>query len=106
MFYGTLSTLSAGTLLLPLVADADSSGFGGMWIVFLLVIVILALIAGMSALGLRYIPNDRVGVVEKMWSNRGSVTEGHIIAVNGEAGFQANLLRGGYHLWLWPWQFR
>ena len=37
--------------------------------------------------GLRYIPNNRVGIVEKLWSVRGSVTEGRIIALNGEAGF-------------------
>jgi uncharacterized membrane protein YqiK len=109
MFFGTLSMLSGGTLLslpLPLLAEIDSSGSGWLWIVLVLILVIVGLIAGMSALGLRYIPNDRVGIIEKMWSNSGSIAEGHIIAVNGEAGYQAQLLRGGYHLWLWPWQFR
>ena len=39
-------------------------------------------------LGLRYIPHSSVGVIEKYWSNRGSLKEGRIVAANGEAGFQ------------------
>jgi uncharacterized membrane protein YqiK len=52
----------------------------------------------------RYIPNDRVGIVEKLWSPSGSVKHG-IIALNGEAGFQPELLRGGWHV-LMPFQYR
>jgi uncharacterized membrane protein YqiK len=52
----------------------------------------------------RYIPNDRVGIVEKLWSSSGSVTHG-IIALNGEAGFQPDLLRGGWHVMM-PFQYR
>jgi uncharacterized membrane protein YqiK len=70
------------------------------------VVVVALFLLLVSALGIRYIPNERVGVVEKLWSNRGSITEGHIIAMNGEAGYQANLLRGGVHLFIWRWQFR
>ena len=55
---------------------------------------------------LRSIPNQQVGVVEKLWSSKGSVPEGSIIALNGEAGFQADLLRGGLHFGLWRWQYR
>lgn len=54
----------------------------------------------------RYIPNDQVGVVEKLWSISGSVPEGRIIAIDGEAGYQAELLRGGIHFGLWRWQYR
>src|SRR4030095_3054499 len=35
----------------------------------------------------RFIPNTRVGIVEKRFSPRGSVESG-LIALNGEAGFQ------------------
>jgi uncharacterized membrane protein YqiK len=70
----------------------------------------LALVLGVMLLfelmGLRYISNDRVGVVEKLWSPKGSVPEGRILALNGEAGYQADLLRGGFHFGLWRWQFR
>src|SRR5262249_51498706 len=36
----------------------------------------------------------------------GSVPEGNIIALNGEAGFQSEVLRGGLHFGFWTWQFR
>jgi uncharacterized membrane protein YqiK len=52
----------------------------------------------------RYIPNNKVGVVEKLWSFSGSVQSG-LIALNGEAGFQPDLLRGGWHTLL-PFQYR
>jgi len=52
----------------------------------------------------RYIPNNRVGIVEKLWSGKGSVKTG-LIALNGEAGFQPQLLRGGWHILL-PFIYR
>lgn len=45
----------------------------------------------------RYIPNNRVGVVEKRWSAAGSL-HGGVIALKDEAGFQPDVLRGGIHL--------
>ncbi|MGH7171101.1 MAG: SPFH domain-containing protein [Gemmataceae bacterium] len=69
----------------------------------LIVAVLLLLIAWLTV---RYIPNQQVGVVEKLWSSSGSVSEGRIIALNGEAGYQADLLRGGLHFGLWRWQYR
>ncbi|BDU69269.1 hypothetical protein GETHOR_13700 [Geothrix oryzae] len=53
---------------------------------------------------IRYIPNNRVGIVEKLISGKGSVKTG-LIALGGEAGFQPHLLRGGWHL-LTPFQYR
>src|SRR2546430_5351786 len=44
--------------------------------------------------------------MEKIWSGKGSLKEGQIIARNGEAGFQARFLRGGIHFGLYPWQYR
>jgi uncharacterized membrane protein YqiK len=54
----------------------------------------------------RRIPNEMVGVVEKLWSRKGSVSGGRIIALDGEAGYQADLIRGGLHFGLWRWQYR
>ena len=71
-----------------------------------LVALAVALVVMIEALGMRYIPNNRVGIVEKLWSPRGSVPEGRIIALDGEAGFQADLLRGGLHFGYWRWQYR
>lgn len=53
---------------------------------------------------IRYIPNTRVGIVEKLISGHGSVRSG-LIALHGEAGFQPEVLRGGWHL-LTPLQYR
>lgn len=54
----------------------------------------------------RYIPHHCVGVVEKLWSAKGSVREGQILALHGEAGYQSELLRGGLHFGWWRWQYR
>src|SRR5262245_25284418 len=56
--------------------------------------------------GERWIPNTRSGVVEKLWSRQGSLSAGRLIALDGEAGYQADVLRGGLHLGYWPWQYR
>ena len=47
-------------------------------------------------LGLRVIRSDEVAVVEKWWSVHGSL-KNSIIALNGEAGYSPDLLRGGIH---------
>ena len=52
----------------------------------------------------RYVGNNRIGIVEKLWSGRGSVRHG-FIALAGEAGFQPDVLRGGWHM-LFPFQYR
>src|SRR5437868_4545042 len=70
------------------------------------VLAVLAVLALIELCGLRIIPNDKVGVVENLWSSKGSVTEGRIIALGGEAGYQVDLLRGGIHFGLWRWKFR
>jgi uncharacterized membrane protein YqiK len=53
----------------------------------------------------RYIPNDKVGIVEKLWSAKGSLSRGDIVALKGEAGFQPEVLRGGLHFGYWRWQY-
>jgi uncharacterized membrane protein YqiK len=76
------------------------------WTALTLLILALCLVLAIELLGVRYIPNNRVGIVEKLWSRQGSVSEGRIIALDDEAGFQVHLLRGGFHVKLWRWQFR
>jgi uncharacterized membrane protein YqiK len=66
--------------------------------------VVLA-VALVRASGLvRYIGNNRIAIVEKLWSGRGSI-RGGLIAMNGEAGFQPEVLRGGLHFFV-PFQYR
>src|SRR5689334_1813514 len=66
----------------------------------LVVLVVLALVL---LSGIRAIPNTRIGIVEKRFSGKGSVKSG-FIAMNGEAGFQPKVLRGGLH-YLMPIQY-
>src|SRR3954471_9138204 len=77
------------------------------WVLWLGVLGTLVLLICLPRLlGIVYIPHTQVGVIEKIWSSKGSLREGQIIARNGEAGFQARFLRGGIHLGLYPWQYR
>ena len=66
----------------------------------LVAVLLLVAVSGM----VRYIPNARIGVVEKLWSGSGSVKSG-LLALHGEAGFQPELLRGGFHFFA-PFQYR
>lgn len=65
-------------------------------------LVVLALVLVTSSIV--YIPNNKVGIKEKMWSTKGSVDSG-ILALNGEAGYEPDMLRGGFHL-LIPFMYR
>ena len=95
-----LATSVAGETVVFAVVPGVSGGV--LWLVGLVVLVI----AAWELAGLRYIANNKVGVVEKLWSVKGSVPEGGIIALAGEAGYQAEVLRGGLHFGYWRWQFR
>jgi uncharacterized membrane protein YqiK len=53
---------------------------------------------------IRYISNNRIAVVERLWSPKGSIRSG-LIALKGEAGFQPEILRGGLHFFA-PFQYR
>ena len=64
--------------------------------VYILVAILLLYIIIFKVLGLRIINSDEVGVIEKWWSIRGSL-KNSIIALNGEAGYSPDLLRGGMH---------
>src|SRR6202030_1426224 len=75
-----------------------------MWVGGLAVVVFLFCLPRL--LGIVYIPHTQVGIIEKIWSSKGSLREGQIIARNGEAGFQGRFLRGGIHFGLYPWQYR
>jgi uncharacterized membrane protein YqiK len=75
----------------------------GLLLIPAIVVGVLLLLVFLSGF-LRYIPNNRVGIVEKLVSGRGSVKSG-FIALKGEAGFQPDVLRGGWHLFI-PFQYR
>lgn len=65
---------------------------------------VVLLSIGFLLLGFRHVPNNMVGIVEKRFAGKGSVAGG-FIALDGEAGYQPDLLRGGLH-WLMPVQYK
>jgi len=72
----------------------------GMW-----ALVIVAILVFLRAANIfRYIPNNQVGIVEKMWAAKGSIKSG-FIALHNEAGYRPEILRGGIHVFL-PFMYR
>ena len=59
-------------------------------------IIVLGVIIFLKLIGLTIIPNNKIGIVEKWWSSKGSL-KSQIIALNGESGYQPVVLRGGIH---------
>ena len=55
-------------------------------------------------IGFRIVPNNKIAVIEKWWSRKGSL-DMQIIALNGEAGYQPQVIRGGIHF-LTPLMFK
>ena len=51
------------------------------------------------------IAERQVGVVVKRFASR-ALAPGRLIALNGEAGYQADILAPGLHFGLWRWQYR
>jgi uncharacterized membrane protein YqiK len=72
----------------------------GAYIGALVFALILIRISGI----IRYIPNSSAGVTERLWSAKGSV-KGGFMALNGEAGYQPEILRGGLHFFM-PFTYR
>src|SRR5262249_6124698 len=59
--------------------------------------------------GVVVIADDSIGVVRRKFALFGpnrSLPDGSIIALRGEAGYQADTLTPGLHVGLWPWQFK
>jgi uncharacterized membrane protein YqiK len=74
------------------------------WAAIEIVVGLVALVVLLRVSGIvRYISNDRIGILEKLWSFRGSVENG-FIALNREAGYQPDVVRGGLHFFM-PFQY-
>jgi len=74
--------------------------------------VVLALVLHKFVLrmfGVVVIPEDSIGIVTKkfvLFGANKSLPDGAVVALNGEAGVQADTLAPGVHFWLWPWQYK
>jgi uncharacterized membrane protein YqiK len=80
------------------------------WFAAALAVVVLVLLYRqvLRLFGVIMVPDDGIGVVTKKFVLLGKhrrLPDGRIIALNGEAGFQADTLAPGLHVGLWPWQY-
>ncbi|MFN8457834.1 MAG: flotillin family protein [Anaerolineae bacterium] len=58
----------------------------------------------MTLLGVVVINERQVGVVVKKFASR-ALPPGQLVALHGEAGYQADTLAPGWHFGYWPWQY-
>ena len=66
------------------------------------IVTFVALMVVLSSI--RVIKEDESGLVIKRFGQ--PLASGRIIALNGEAGYQATLLSPGWHFGLWRWQYK
>lgn len=79
------------------------------WWVPILLFVVVGYSLVLRLFGVVLIPKNHLGIVDKRYVLAGSkrtLSEGEIIALNGEAGVQADTLAPGLHFFLYPWQYR
>jgi uncharacterized membrane protein YqiK len=69
------------------------------WLVFLALVTWFVI-----WLQVRVIHEDESGLVIKRFGR--SLPPGRLVALNGEAGFQARMLMPGWHFGLWRWQYK
>jgi len=79
------------------------------WILVLILIFILYKAILRAFFGTVIISKDEIGIVNKKWVLVGkfrTLPDGAIVALNGEAGLQADTLAPGIHFGLWAWQYQ
>ncbi len=78
------------------------------WVLVLILIILLHKAILRIFFGTVIVSKDEIGIVNKKWvifgKNR-TLPDGAIVALNGEAGLQADTLAPGIHFGLWAWQF-
>jgi len=75
------------------------------WVLTLVALVIAFLIWAPLITGAVLISERQVGIVVKRWGGLG-LQPGRLIALAGEAGYQADTLAPGLHFGFWRWQYR
>lgn len=84
------------------------SGFS--WLLYLVPVILFVVFYKWTfwLLGIAVIPEDCIGVINKkfvLFGDNKALPDGKIIALRGEAGFQADTLAPGLYFRYWPWQF-
>jgi uncharacterized membrane protein YqiK len=78
------------------------------WLIALVLILVCYKLILRLVFGMVIVAKDEIGIVNKKWVLLGrnrTLPDGAIIALNGEAGLQADTLAPGIHFWLFPWQY-
>src|SRR5436305_5586780 len=75
------------------------------WFGFLAVVLVFLILFGPLVLGAVLIQQRQVGIVVKRFGRR-RLAPGLLIALGGEAGYQADTLAPGLHFGYWRWQYR
>jgi uncharacterized membrane protein YqiK len=78
------------------------------WVALAILILLVSYRWILWLFGVIIVPDDSIGIVTKKFTLFGSnrrLADGHILALRGEAGFQADTLAPGLHWALWPWQY-
>ena len=78
---------------------------GQMALAILVVLFLFLLSLGPLVFGTVFIRERQVGIVVKKFGTR-SLSPGRLIALNGEAGYQADTLAPGLHFGYFRWQYR
>ncbi len=77
---------------------------GFIWLIWAGAGLVVFLLMMQLVFGIVIINERQVGVVVKKWGGK-SLLPGHLLALNGEAGYQADTLAPGWHIGYWPWQY-
>ncbi len=78
------------------------------WVVALLLVILLYKAVLRFLCGTVIVSKDQIGIVNKKWVVMGknrTLPDGAIVAMQGEAGLQADTLAPGIHFGLWAWQY-
>ena len=78
------------------------------WVLVLILIILLYKVILRVFSGTVIVSKDEIGIVNKKWVLVGknkTLPDGAIVALNGEAGLQADTLAPGIHFGLWAWQY-
>jgi uncharacterized membrane protein YqiK len=78
------------------------------WWVLVIALVLIAHRVIFRLFGAVIIPQDSVGVINKkfvLFGRNRTLPDGCIVALNGEAGIQADTLAPGIHFGYYPWQY-
>ena len=78
------------------------------WVLALVLVVVFYKVVLRIFFGTVIVSKDGIGIVNKKWVLFGkhrTLPDGAIVALNGEAGLQADTLAPGIHFGLWAWQY-